>query len=66
MREEMKYYYHTYYNAVIFFRKKTGTIEVDLKGNIIKVYFPKLPIAEKITEEMEQEFKIGVKRVSRD
>lgn len=45
MKEEMKYYYHTYYNALIFFGKKTGTIEVDLKGEIVKTYFPKLPIA---------------------
>ena len=45
----MKYYFHAYYNALIFFKNKIGTIEVDLKGDIVKVYFPHLPIAEKIT-----------------
>lgn len=26
MREEMKFYFHTYYNALLFFREKTGSI----------------------------------------
>lgn len=43
-------YYHTYYNAIEFFRGKTSTIEVKLKGQILRAYYPRLPLAEAITD----------------
>lgn len=65
LSEEMKLYYHMYYNARIFFGKYTGTIEVNLKGEMLTVYFPILPIAKRINEDMEEDFSQGVNRLSR-
>ena len=64
--EEMKACFHTYYNALLFFAEKTRTIEVNIKGDIIRTYFPRLPLAEKITESMRAEFKQSAVRISRD
>lgn len=62
----MKQCYHIYYNAMHFFEKNTGKIEVNLKDEILTVYFPILPLAQRITPEMEEEFKQGANRLSRD
>lgn len=62
----MKLYFHIYYNALQFFAEKARTIEVNLKGDIIRTYFPRVPLAEKITESMKAEFKQNAVRISRD
>jgi hypothetical protein len=45
----MKKYYESYYEALGFFRLKTLTIEVSFNDNLTRVYFPKLPICNKMT-----------------
>jgi hypothetical protein len=62
----MRGYYHTYYNAIEFFRAKTSTIEVSLKGQILRTYFPRLPLAGAITDEMKEDFKNNAVRISRE
>lgn len=62
----MKQYYDLYYKALEYFEKKTGSIEINLKENIIKIYFPMIPLTENITDEMVDTFQQQVVRISRN
>ncbi len=62
----MKQFYHKYYETIGFFGNHTLTIEVNLMGNLARVYFPKIPLCEKLTEPMIEKFKIEADRVSQD
>jgi hypothetical protein len=54
----MKQFYQKYYEAMGFFGKHTLTIEVNLLNTLARVYFPKIPLCEKLTEPMIEKFKI--------
>jgi hypothetical protein len=49
MGQEMKKYYQAYYEALAFFKSKTLTIEVSFNDRLTRVYFPKLPLCDKMT-----------------
>jgi hypothetical protein len=42
------------------------TIEVNLLGSLARVYFPKIPICEKLSEPMVEKFNQEANRVSQD
>ena len=42
----MKMFYDKYYTAYKFFKSKTISIEANVFGNLVKLYFPKLPLCE--------------------
>ena len=42
--EEMINYHMKYYQAFDFFKQKTLTIEANIFDNLVKIYFPKLPL----------------------
>lgn len=48
--EEMKKFYESYYEALEFFKAKTLTIEVNFVDELTRVYFPKLPVCNKVNE----------------
>jgi len=42
-------YYNKYYEAYKFFKKKTITIEASVFNNLVKIYFPSIPLCDKLT-----------------
>jgi hypothetical protein len=46
----MKMFYDKYYTAYKFFSSKTISIEANVFGNLVKLYFPKLPLCEQFTD----------------
>ena len=46
--EEMKMFFESYYESLEFFKQRTLTIEVNYLDELTKVYFPKLPICDKL------------------
>lgn len=45
-------FYFKYYEAYDFFSKNTATIEANIFDNMIKLYFPRIPLCDKINEKM--------------
>lgn len=52
----MKMFYEKYYLAYEFFQAKTVTIEANIHGCLTKLYFPKLPLCDRITEDIKKQF----------
>lgn len=66
MGEQMRMFYESYYESLDFFKSKTLTIEVSFNNSLTKVYFPKLPICDKMDESMIAEFRQDAVRISQD
>lgn len=60
----MKMFYDKYYDAYEFFNKRTLTIEASIFGNLIKLYFPKIPLCDKISEKLEEKLVNEAERIS--
>lgn len=50
----MKLFYNKYYEAYEFFSKRTATIEANVFGNLVELYFPIIPLCLKITDRMQE------------
>ena len=62
----MKMFYDKYYTAYKFFKSKTISIEANVFGNLVKLYFPKLPLCEQFTDEFKERMIENAERISQD
>ena len=53
----MRQFYEKYYEALEFFRGKSISIEVNFIENLTRIYFPKIPLCNGVTEKMTENFK---------
>jgi hypothetical protein len=64
--EEMKLFYNKYYEAYDFFKRRTATVEVNVYDNLVRLYFPVIPLCHKITEQMEERLVAEAERISHE
>jgi hypothetical protein len=48
----MTMFYNKYYEAYEFYKKKTLSLEINVHGHLVKLYFPKIPLCNKITQKL--------------
>lgn len=48
----MAKFYQNYYSAYKFYNSKTLTIEATIFGKLTKIYFPRIPLCDKVTEKV--------------
>ncbi len=48
----MAKFYQNYYAAYKFYNSKKLTIEVNVYDKLTRIYFPRLPLCDKVTEKM--------------
>lgn len=59
-------FYNKYYEAYEFYQKKSVSLEVNVFGNLVKIYFPKIPLCDKLTEKYEERLIQEAERISQD
>ena len=57
-------FYEEYYTALDFFKEKTLSIEVNFHDRLTKINFVKIPLCDKMTDDMVSEFKQDAVRIS--
>ena len=59
-------YFRKYYEAYTVFREKTLSVEAEVFGNLVRLYFPRLPLCDKLTPKLEEKLIENAERISHD